>query len=255
MIEGFYIMFFFKRSEVVVDAFISEKHSHAYDYAPIDYAENFMPDWWRKLPKSEIDFSIMNRKNESMKTCAGFIDHMNRGLIIPLWSDLLIRIDSPELYNYQFADGISICESHAKQQRMGFQDNRTNIKIISPWLLKSDKNVSFTFLPTFWNNDTPPGYDVVLGTSNFYYQNSTHINLLIDPDQKLNIPFGKPMLHLMPLTDKKIKLKRHLVSVDEWSRENKRMFSLSFSSAYFKLKKHRDNMESQSKCPFHGMFK
>jgi hypothetical protein len=249
-------MFLFKTKEVVIDAFISEKYSHAYDYAPIDYAENFLPDWWKNLPKPEIDFDTMQRKNESMKLCAGFLDHTNRGLIIPIWSELMIRTDPPDLYRFQFADGISNCEAHPTRQRVGFQDDRINVKIISPWLLRSEKGVSFSFLPPFWNNDTKPNYDVAIGTTNFYYQNSTHINLIIDANEKIDIPFGKPMLHILPLTERKIKIKRHLISEDEWFRENKRMIGNSFVGSYFKLKKHREKMEEkQSKCPFHTMFK
>jgi hypothetical protein len=249
-------MFFFKKNEVVVDAFISERYAHAYDYAPIDYAEKFIPDWWKKLPKAELDFETMGRKKESMKTCAGFIDHMSRGLIIPIWSDLMLRTDYPDTYKFQFSDGISNCESHATRQRGSFQSDRINIKIISPWLLKSEKNVSFTFLPTFWNNDIKPNYDLAIGTTNFYYQNSTHMNLLINPGEKISLNFGKPMLHIIPLTEKKIKLKRHLVTDDEWTRHNKRMIGMSFTSAYFKLKKHREKMEiKESKCPFSGRFK
>lgn len=248
-------MFFFKKTEVVVDAFISERYAHAYDYAPIDYAEKFIPDWWKKLPKSELDFELMNRKNESMKSCAGFIDHTNRGLIIPLWSDLMLRTDYPDLYSFQFSDGVSNCESHATKQRTGFQDERINVKLISPWLLKSEKGVSFTFLPTFWNNDVKMNFDMSIGTTNFYYQNSTHMNLLVDQNSKIYLPCGKPMLHILPLTERKVKLKRHLVTDAEWIRHNKRMISMSFTSAYFKLKKHREKMEGESKCPFSGMFK
>jgi hypothetical protein len=249
-------MFFFKKNEVVVDAFISERYAHAYDYAPIDYAEKFIPDWWKKLPKSELDFDMMNRKNESMKSCAGFIDHMNRGLIIPLWSDLMLRTDYPDRYNFQFSDQVSNCESHATSQRTGFQDERINVKIISPWLLRSEKNVSFTFLPPFWNNDVKLDFDLAIGTTNFYYQNSTHMNLLIDPDSKILLTAGRPMMHIMPLTERKIKLKRHLVTDHELIRQNQRMTTMSFTSAYFKLKKHREKMEAQeSKCPFSGIFK
>jgi hypothetical protein len=249
-------MFFFKKSEVVVDAFVSEVHSHAHDYAPIDYAEKFIPDWWKKLPRADIDFNLMNRKNESIKLCGGFLDHTNRGLMIPLWSDLMIRTDPPGLYTYNFSDSISICESHPTAQRQGFREDLLNIKIISPWLLRSEKSVSFSFLPPFWNNNKPLGYQAAIGTTNFYYQNSTHINLLVEDNQQIFIPFNTPMLHLMPLTERKIILKRHLITDSEWHRENRRMISSSFIGSYYKLKKHREKLdEQQSKCPFSGFFK
>lgn len=243
-------MFFFRKKEVVVDAFVSNKYAQAYDYAPIDHAEKFYPDWWKNLPKTELDFKSLGRQNESMRFCAGFIDHFQRGLIIPMWSDLMIRTEPPDTYRYQFSDATSLCECHPTIQRRGYREDLINIKIISPWLLRSEKSVHWTFLPPMWHHATDPGYSTAIGTVNFYYQNSTHINLLMGNDKEILIPFGQPILHLMPLTERDIKIKRHLVTEEEWLRENRRMMPVSFFGSYFKLKKHREKME-QSKCPFH----
>lgn len=245
------MMFLFKRKKVVVDAFISNKFAHAYDYAPIDYADKFYPDWWKNLPKVKIDFDKMNRDDETMRLCAGFVDHYKRGLILPMWSDLMIKTEPPDRYYFQFSDETSTCQSHSSVQRQGFYDDHINIKIISPWLLRSEKDVYFTFLPPMWNNIKKPEYETAIGTVNFYYQNSTHINLLIKSPKNIFIPFNQPILHMMPLTEREVVIKRHLVSEEEWHRENRRMISLSFFGAYFKLKKHRENMEQKSKCPFH----
>jgi hypothetical protein len=250
------MLFFFKEKKVVVDAFCSEETAHAYDYAPIDYADQFYPEWWKKLGKTEFDFTQLERKIETMKLCAGFLDHYSRGLIIPMWSELAIKTFNG-LYSYQYSDRTSKADHHANEQRKGFYDDHINIKLISPWLLRSEKNVSFTFLPAFWNNAKAPDYQVATGTTNFYYQFGTHINLLIKDHKEFIIPFNHPMVHLMPLTERKVELRRHLISPAEFERERHKMKEISFVGAYHKLKKHRELMEEKqaSKCPFHRFMK
>lgn len=242
-------MFLFKKKPLVVDAFITEQYSHAYDYAPIDYANKFYPDWWRALPKTEFDWDIMGRANQSMRACPGFTEHLNHGLIIPMWSELALKTIGPEEWRYQFSDLVSVCETHDASQRAGFYTDYTNIKIMSPWFLRSEQSVYWNYQPAFWNSAEPPGYQVAPGTVDYYYQNSTHINLLVPPEQRILIPVGQPMAHIVPLTERPVELRRHLVTESEF----KRIFikKTSFTNHYYKFKKILDKREAgKSKCPF-----
>lgn len=242
-------MFFFKKKPLVVDAFITEQFAHAYDYTPIDYAKKFYPDWWKTLPKTEFDWTTMGRINQSMKGCPGFIDHYNNGLIIPMWSELALKTIGPEAWRYQFSDLVSVCESHDISQRAGFYPDHINVKIMSPWFLRSEKSVYWNYQPAFWNSTEPTGYQVAPGTVDYYYQNSTHINMLVPQHQQITIPVGQPMAHIVPLSERPLELRRHLVTEGEF----KRVFikKVSFTNHYYKFKKIMDKKEdTKSKCPF-----
>ena len=247
------MLFFFKNKKLVVDAFIGEEYIHAYNYAPIDHANKFYPEWWKKLPKVEFDWDQLNRTNETMRTCSGFLDHYSKGLIIPMWSDLAIRTERM-MFKYQFSDEISRCEWHDLSQRIGFYNDHMNVKIISPWLLSSEKNIHFTYIPAFWNNETKPEYEIAMGTISGYYQHATHINLLIRGDKEIMIPFRQPMVHLIPNTDREIDLRRHVIPKNEVEKIRNKSASVSFVGSYQKVKKYRDNTE-KSKCPFHKIIK
>lgn len=246
-------MFFFKKKKLVVDAVVSEKHIHAYNHAKIDHANKFYPDWWKNLPKAEFDFFRMERINESMRLCAGFTEHYSRGLIMPMWSDLAIKTSNMQ-YIYHYSDGTSSCEHHNMEQRKGFYEDHLNVKIVSPWLIMSEKNVPFTFLPPMWNNTVKPKYELAIGTVNFYYQYATHINTLIKDNQEIFIPFRQPILHLMPQTEREIDLRHHLVTENEFERKRNKSHQISFIGSYFKTKKYIESTE-KSKCPFHGLLK
>ena len=183
-----------------------------------------------------------------MKLCSGFLEHYEKGMVIPMWSDLAIKTGK-ETYTYQFSDRTSSCDHHQKSQRRGFWEDHMNIKIISPWLLKSEKDVSFTFAFPLYNHVKKPNFEMATGTVNFYYQHATHVNLLVKDDQEIFIPFRQPLLHIIPLTERKIEIRRHMVSMSEYELERTKGHQVSFVGSYHKVKKYRDSTE-KSKCPF-----
>jgi hypothetical protein len=62
--------------------------------------------------------------------------------------------------------------------------------------------------------------------SEFKYQHATITNLMVPFNTELNIEPGDPWLHLLPLTEKKIKLKTHLVSTEELNKMNSLMMGV-----------------------------
>jgi hypothetical protein len=241
------MLFLFKRRKIVIDAFVSKKFSHAYDYNSIDHAYNFYPDWWKKLPKPQLNYHTMTPE-KNMKGCIGLIEHYKRGLVIPMWSDLMIKTDGRSNYSYQFSDTMSSCESHPNIFFKGFYDVGINLKLISPWLLSSEKNVYFTFLPTMWNNTQDPGYKTLVGTVDFYKQKNTNINLILDEPKEIYIRAGTPMLHIMPLSDREIVINKHVIDDAEWYRKNNSNLT-SFFGSFYKFKTPK-NQEKKFKCPF-----
>lgn len=241
------MIFYFKKKKLIINAFISEKFNYVYNYNPIDYANKFYPEWWKKLPKQKLNYDIMQPET-NMKACAGLIEHYKKGFIIPMWSDLMIKTDKEKSYRYQFSDEISSCVSHTNNQFKNFRENSINLKIISPWLLESEKNINFVFLPAYWNHSEYPGYEVMIGTVDFYNQRTTNINLLIEGSKNILISMGQPMLHIIPLTDKQIIINKELISDNEWNLKF-RDRDVSFFESFYKFKREKEN--GKSKCPIH----
>ena len=72
--------FFIKQEEIVLDCFTHL--AYAYDYAKIDWAMKYAPDWWRELPSKVPD---SNPPLVTLKHCNAVIEYYKKGIVIPSW--------------------------------------------------------------------------------------------------------------------------------------------------------------------------
>jgi len=240
------IDFFFKRKPIQLDCFTSSVH--AYEFAPIATANNFMPDWWKALPKT---FTEGNTELGTMKTCAGFIDLYGKGLMIPLWYELAVRLWENGNYQYNFADMVSFAEHHTVSQVGTFFEDASAIhfKIRSPWHFKCKDDISWHFAQPVWNQQAAKDYCVPTGVLNFKYSTATEINILFKKENKIiNFPHGTPMAHIIPLSERPIHINNHLVSPAEINKIASMNHNISFRGGHYKRKKILENREP--KCPF-----
>lgn len=243
-------MFFFRKKEVVVDCFTTDPH--VYDHARISPAKNYLPDWWRNLPAPDKN-EFAPKKN--MRHCAGFTDYYKHSFVLPLWSDLDLEIGAKgtEEYRWQYADQRSDIETHSFKQRGDFFSDLDflHLKLISPWFLRTKKNVNFLWSEPTWNT-LHSGIRIFPATINFYYQNATHVNILVERSSDTRIvklDFNLPLANLTPITEKTVTLKHHLVSENERFVSTKPFFF--FTANYKKSKVLIDTNKSKQKCPFH----
>ena len=237
------MLFFLKKPKLHIDAFISEDFKTTYELAPIDYAHNFYPDWWRKLPKAPIAASA---KQNNAKRCASIIDTYKKGIIIPMWCDYKFKMSSMGQQISMYANEKAGIDGHPLIQRQGFRENKIQLKHVSPWYIKSEKNVFFNFNPDFMNLNRDD-FQIIPGMLEFYNQHSTNINFFLDKkEQEIDILFGDPLVHIVPLTEREIVLTNHLVTVEEHSKIIKNT-KISFGLDYLMRRKYS---KDKPKCPF-----
>jgi hypothetical protein len=80
----------------------------------------------------------------------------------------------------------------------------------------------------------------------FKYQDSVNINAFVQPSNFENVLFqaGKPLVQLIPLTEKNIKFKLHLESYEKFDYVNQKL-SLYFNNRFQRLKKRRINDQTR----------
>jgi hypothetical protein len=244
------IDFIFKRKPIYLDCFTSNIMAH--EFTPIQSANMFVPDWWKALPKTfyeeghspPIPFTTMRR-------CAGLIDVYSTGLIVPLWSDLIIDVRTVGGYSWKFADEETRNEPHNSKQSGTLLDdaNVYHMKIISPWLFSCKEDVKWYFTQPLWNQNLGRDFCIPSGVLEFKYQNSAHINTLIRrQDIVISMSQGYPLAHVVPLSERPVKVKNHLLSADEMNKRQPTYRSVTFVSSYYKKRKLMQAKES--KCPF-----
>jgi hypothetical protein len=252
-------MFIFKKKEIIVDCFTNEPS--IYDTCKIDYYKKFFPDWWKQLPSQNsilVPNALGMEINQStIKRCPGVIGLMTTGMIIPLWSDLKVKVSGDEYaHNFCFTpqycgDGI---ERHPENQYGSTFDDYKHAKIISPWLIREKTGVEFLWLSPTWNLvNHLQNFSVVPAVTDFKHQNATHINMFIHKkDNEFFIDCGTPLVHVIPLTDKKLIIKHHLVSNEEYAQlHSRRGVPTKYIGKhnFYKRKSHEQESE-QKKCPF-----
>jgi hypothetical protein len=231
-----------------IDVFCYTNNVNAYEYFPIRQAREFIPQWWKDIPNAlYVDGCIHHTKGfvkPTIKRCPGIIEYYKKGLMIPLWSDVEIIVDqniNPEGWLTAAADH-SFIESHSNLQKGDFLSSGDwfHNKLISPWTIETKEPLDFLYLQPHWNlNELNNDILIPNGYSSFYEGNhETNIQMFVNKsfDRVINIDAGTPILHLVPLTDKKIKI-HTIYDEDRTSMLRKKGAQYSFVSKYYRKKK------------------
>ena len=229
-------MHFFRRSKIYLDAFTCRQE--VIEYAPVVNASKVIPDWWKQLPKDTN--SGLFFPHTTMKTCVGMQDYYNKSIVLPLWCDLQIKCEGNGTYHWQFSDNISGAESHTPKQFHGFVDDTEygQLKLLSPWFFKTKADIDWLVTDPAYNRQEHKNYFLAQGLLNFKHQIATNLQLFLDVSNTKNylIPFGSTFL-FTPLTDKKVIVRRHLVTELEYARAiNKSAAFITFINNYKKRK-------------------
>lgn len=228
-------MFWFKPRKIHVDCFV--KNETIATVNPIQKAHHFVPDWWKKLDNFVFNINSYGMKvpRPTMKKCAGFVDLYRTGLIVPMWCDLSIEVHGE---NYRYHSAIpdlnsgneSAVISHPTFQHNNSFDGLVNIKIVSPWVIRENTGVKFLYAPCTWSTVKKfPKVQFLSGILDFKNQFEAHIQSFVPSEQdqyRIDIEAGTPLMHIIPLSEKKVI--PHIHFVDKVEFEKLKTFGSSY---------------------------
>ena len=231
-----------------IDVFCYTDDVNAYEYFPIRRAREFIPQWWKDIPNvyhdSEDQYKTLATRKPTMKRCPGIIEYYKKGFMIPLWTDIEIIVDKNINQNgWSTALGNEgSVELHPDYQKGKFLSSGRwfHNKIPSPWKIETTQQLDFLYLQPHWSlNELNSDIMIPNGHISFYkYNHATNVQMFInkETDRIVNIKAGTPILHLVPLTEKNMKLH---VQYDENRCDilNKKEVPFSFKSEYYTTKK------------------
>jgi hypothetical protein len=229
------LFFIFKKTKIVLDCFITDQR--IIELFPIQKSSNVLPNWWKALPK-EVNFENCLVPISTIKRCPGFKDLFSNSLTIPSWGEYKLFLDSNTNFSYISPNHKIEAMSHSNAQFQNAFKDHGHLKLISPWFLKEKQGVKFNMIQSVWHFHDPSEYLIPPGILEFKYQHATHINLISKVNstkKEINIAAGDPLVHLIPLSDKEIDVKLHVISDKEC--ESLKTYHHSFHNSYEKTKK------------------
>jgi hypothetical protein len=244
------MLFLFKSKDIHLDCFTDSQYVH--DFYKIDNTYKFFPEWWKNLPKSYPSVGNLYPQ-PTMKTCAGFNSFFTHGITIPLWSDMAVAVD-PSGYRWQFSDGFTKAEPHDQQQMAGYLDPAEygHLKVTTPWLFSCKENVDWAWTQNTWAFSDPSSIIIPPAVVNYKYNMTTSVNVFLNLKQQNNfiIKNGTPLVNIMPLSERKVKLHIHKLSKEEYKEKRDRIVATSFLNKYRNNQRLINKEDTVKKCPF-----
>ena len=224
------MIFLFKPRRVVVDCFINQEI--LIEECPIKRSSNYLPEWWKKLEHTkyvQTPYGI-DRPFSTMKTCSGFVHMFSNSWTIPLWSDIIIKTGSNGDWKFLAPkkidkEGLEAVTHHSKDQYGDAFDNYIHAKLECPWVLSEKQGINFFMTPADWTLIPElPDLRIPSGFLNFKHIMHPNVNMFLPRrDMQHNLNAGVPIVYLVPLTEKKVEFKNHLVSDVEYAELSKRV--------------------------------
>jgi hypothetical protein len=248
---------FVKPSAVHVDCFTD--NATAFNNFKVDAANKFYPAEFKRLP-NKVNVKINHNPNSKLEAetptvrmCNGITDLFSNGFILPSWEKFSIEItEHGEQFSHSNtaqATNTTIYHHHDRIQ-YGFElfKNWTHAKLLSPWLMEEKSGIKFTWnMCDYHRTDIADVFKVLPAVIDYKYQIQTHVNCFIKNGNIITIEAGDPLVQMIPLTEKKVKLHHHLLSTEDWIKKQQ---TVMVQTTYHNHRKLNLPDAHKSKCPF-----
>jgi len=246
------IMHWFKPKKIILNAYTSD--TAIYDLAKITPSSREKPDWWNNLPKS--NFSPETGENRTMRGCNGFNDLYAKGFTVKTPCDFYLKSTEEGLFQAHPKD-LDLGGQHDLNQMGGnfFGENAFHYKLNPQWIMDAAKDINLLMTNHSWN--TPQSTSrlfVPNGILNLKFVTDLNVNMILNPPEAgQNVRFDAlmPIAMLIPLTEKRVEIKHHLLTKAEYeAKENGKMSNIFFVNNLSKVRKEKAKQEASKSCPF-----
>jgi len=247
--------FFHRTPEIHLDCFTCD--NDVYMNTPIVKAGKTFPDWFKELPKAEHRFLIdektenhLHKTNHNLKNCQGFLELYKKGIVLESWCDYHMEMNMENLTPHYWWSGLGGgIHFHAKSQIGNGFTNYHHMKLVSPWYIQEKTGVKFMWVGAEWALDKF-NFKILPAVVSFDTQNFTNVNIMYPYETKeFTIPIGNPLVHVIPLSEKILKFKNHLVKSNELNKIVLKTSRVSFYG-WKKVLELRNRNKKRGTCPF-----
>lgn len=249
-------MFWIKPSEINVDCFTFNDTAYT-NFAP-ERSSKFYPKEIKNLDNNiniktnQDPTSKLTSKLPTIRMCNGLTDLYSNGFILPIWQNLTIECTSEgKIFYEDLTSGNGFdrpaLQVHDRwQYGNNFYSEFGHVKLLSHWFFKEKHGIQFSWNMCDWNRtDIAHKVRILSGVIDFKYQTATNVNMFIKKDSIISYEAGDPLVHLIPLSEKRVKIHKHILHVEEYDK----LTTIQGSKmTYHNHRKLKD--QSEAKCPF-----
>lgn len=241
---------FFKKKPVVLNFYTT--HKAIFEEARPTKGVEQLPNWWKQLTNS-VWHDGVGHPMSTAKRCVGITSLYKKAIIFPMPCDASIELGpiGSDFFRWSTAHGGVTITEHPQQQRGTYLPDAQykHLKIESPWFAQCDEDVEFMFFQPTYNFEKPEDLVIPPAVVNFKYQGALHVNTFVprrNENVRLLLEAGQPIAGVVPLTDRAVELKFHLVPQE--TLDNMVRNITTFSNSYTR---HKAKMNG-GKCPVRG---
>jgi len=224
------IMFLFKKSKLVLDLIISEENTQTYNLFPAIETRHIAPSWLKTCPKSGFNW-FKFEPELTVRGCPGILNYINSGFVTPLWSDVNIRT-SPEQIEWYSANGNSNFFQYHETliQSPGFYNNQFVLNTINPWVIKKRKhNIKIISVAAQYHHVKSLPHLPMQGIVDTKMNSALNFFMTFSrTNATYELKAGDIFIQYIPLSDKQVVIKNHLVSKQEFINLYKENSGISF---------------------------
>jgi hypothetical protein len=210
--------------------------------------KNFLPNWWKNLPKFDADTSV-----PTVKTCPSFPDFFSQGYVIPMWADTVLRFDKESQQWSWFSGrdgdytewGVHHSEQMTKHVDASFmgKDVVAIFKAACPWRIKTRPGWSVYQLPLFYHFDND--FAVMPGVIDTDIHSEINQQVMFFREkEEILIKRGTPFAQYIPFKRQKIShevRKENKKDLTEFKKQDEKFFTtFSASGEYRRVQRERD---------------
>ena len=165
---------------------------------PIVPAREYIPDWWKKVERM-IDSRVDNKG--TVRNCPSFPEYINQGFVVPLWTDVYLKIERNE-WEWKTPSKQFSFSSHADEQFRDWvpQHIKDNTSIVlkpaCPWRVKTPPGWSVWQLPMYYHYN--PLFETLPGIIWSDIHHEINQQMLFKQYGEFNIPRGTPLAMYVP---------------------------------------------------------
>lgn len=218
-------MCFSRKSKAIELSCLTTIHRLSELFPPVKVAKA-LPYWWKKVGKLKPEGGLGNSlfsialQSGTIRNCPAVYELFDRAIALPLWCDYFVQVDSERNICGLTPSRSEGGQQHPIEQYPGMMSSDwVHWKVMSPWLMYTNKPAKFLMLSPFFHIYTHD-WQAMPGVVDFHRQHSSHVNMVFRaPKDRASVEYefhaGDIVAYLIPLFDGEVKVTAKQISESE----------------------------------------